>query len=79
MASDERTTKIGYKKLFRLLLDRNMKKTDLLGTISAPTLAKLTKGETVRTDVIYKICMRLQVQPGDIMGIVDENGDDILF
>lgn len=66
---------IKYYKLFDILQRRNMKKTDLLtvANISSPTLAKLTKGETVTTEVILKICQALKVQPGDIMEIVDEN------
>lgn len=64
---------IKYYKLFDLLQRREMKKTDLLtiANISSPTLAKLTKGETVTTEVIEKICNALNVQPGDIMEIVD--------
>jgi DNA-binding Xre family transcriptional regulator len=53
-----------------------MKKTDLLSiaNISSPTLAKLTKGETVTTEVIERICSALKVQPGDIMEhLPDEN------
>lgn len=56
-----------YYRLFDLLARRNMKKTDLLSVISAPTLAKLSKGETVKTDVLCKICDFLGCQPGDIM------------
>ena len=56
-----------YYKLFDLLTRRNMKKTDLLPIISAPTLAKLSKGEAVKTDVLCKICDFLDCQPGDIM------------
>ncbi len=56
-----------YYKLFALLAGRGMKKTDLLSVISAPTLAKLSKGETVKTDVLCKICDFLQCQPGEIM------------
>ncbi len=67
------STGIRYYKLFDILQRRGMKKTDLLGVISSPTLAKLVKGETVRTDVIYNICVALGVQPGDIMEIVDES------
>ena len=54
-------------KLFDLLSRRDMKKTDLLEVISAPTLAKLSKGESVTTDVLCKICAFLDCQPGDIM------------
>ena len=52
-----------------MLQRRELKKTDLLSLagISAPTLAKLSKGETVTTEVIDKICRSLGVQPGDIM------------
>lgn len=56
-----------YYKLFDLLSRRDMKKTDLLEVISAPTLAKLSKGESVTTDVLCKICAFLDCQPGDIM------------
>lgn len=58
-----------YYKLFDLLNRRGMKKTDLLDIagIASPTLAKLTKGETVTTEVICRICAALGVQPGDIM------------
>lgn len=56
-----------YYRLFDLLARRDMKKTDLLSVISAPTLAKLSKGETVKTDVLCKICDFLDCQPGDIM------------
>lgn len=63
---------IRYYRLFDLLQRRDMKKTDLLtlAGISAPTLAKLSKGETVTTEVIEKVCTALQVQPGDIMELV---------
>ena len=56
-----------YYRLFDLLARRDMKKTDLLSVISAPTLAKLSKVETVKTDVLCKICDFLDCQPGDIM------------
>jgi len=60
---------IKYYRLFDLLQRRGLKKTDLLhiARISAPTLAKLSKGEIVTTEIIEKICTALNVQPGDIM------------
>ena len=66
---------IKYYKLFDILQRRNMKKTDLLtaANISSPTLAKLTKGETVTTEVLEKICTALNVQPGDIMECLPDN------
>lgn len=62
---------IKYYKLFDILQRRGMKKTDLLtiANISAPTLAKLSKGDVVTTEIIEKICIALNVQPGDIMEI----------
>lgn len=69
---------IKYYKLFDLLARRGMKKTDLmsLAGISAPTLAKLTKGDTVTTEIIKRICEALQVQPGDIMEYVPANEEE---
>lgn len=60
---------IKYYKLFDLLQRRGLKKTDLLkmANISSPTLAKLSKGESITTEIIVKICAALNVQPGDIM------------
>lgn len=60
---------IKYYRLFDVLTRRGLKKTDLieLAHISAPTLAKLSKGSTVTTEVIDRICTALNVQPGDIM------------
>lgn len=58
---------IKYYKLFDLLNRRGMKKTDLLEIVSAPTLAKLSKGKTVTTEVIGNICKFLDCQPEDIM------------
>lgn len=63
---------IRYNKLFALLNSRGMKKTDLLEVISSPTLAKLSKGDVVKMDVIEKICMFLDCQPGDIMEYINE-------
>lgn len=61
-----------YNKLFALLATREMKKTDLLSVISSPTLAKLSKGESVTTDIIGKLCDFLNCQPGDIMEYVTD-------
>lgn len=54
---------IKYNKLFAILAEKGMKKTDLLKVISSPTLAKLSKGEVVKTDIIDKICLFLGCQP----------------
>lgn len=63
---------IKYYKLFDLLNRKGLKKTDLLKILSSATVAKLSKGENVNTDVINKICKFLNVQPGDIMEYIEE-------
>lgn len=72
--------RMSYNRLWKLLIDKNMKKSDLrkIAGVSASSLAKLGKGENVTTDVILKICTVLQCDVGDIMEIVpDENSDMI--
>ena len=61
-----------YKKLWKLLIDKDMKKKDLraLTGLSSSTIAKMTKNETVSTDVIVKICAVLKCDVGDIMEVV---------
>ncbi len=63
---------IRYYKLFDYLNRYGMKKTDLISKadISAPTLAKLSKGDSINTNIIDKICAALGVQPSDIMEYV---------
>ena len=60
---------ITYRKLFHLLLDRNIKKGELQekAGITASIMARLAKNETVKSDTLGKICDALQCQPGDIM------------
>lgn len=60
---------IKYYKLFDLLNRRGMKKSDLREIISSRTVAKLSKGENVNTEIINKICLYLECQPGDIMEV----------
>ena len=58
-----------YKKLWMLLLQKDMKKKDLeeQAGLSSATIAKLTRGETVTTDVLERICRVLGCDVGDIM------------
>lgn len=68
--------RMSYNRLWKLLIDKNMKKSDLrkVASVSASSLAKLGKGENVTTDVILKICVALDCRVEDIMEIVkDEN------
>ena len=58
-----------YKKLWKLLIDKDMKKTDLLtvANISSNILAKMNKGENVSMDSLQKICKALEYDVGDIV------------
>ena len=63
-----------YKKLWKLLIDKDLKKKDLakIANISNYTVTKLTRGENVTTDVLGKICAALNCGVEDIMEFVDE-------
>lgn len=63
---------ISYKKLWKMLIDRDMKKKDLqkLAGVSAASITKLGKNENVNTEIIEKICLALNCDVGDIMEIV---------
>lgn len=58
-----------YNKLWKLLIDRKMKKKDLLliSGISRGTMAKLGRDENVNTEILAKICNALECDIGDIM------------
>jgi len=68
--------KITYKKLWKLLIDKELRKLDLqrMSGISSTVVAKLSKGENVQTDVLIKICKALSCDISDIMEI--EHTDD---
>lgn len=65
---------ISYKKLWKLLIDKDMKKKDLqqAAGISSASITKLGKNENVNTEIIEKICIALQCDVGDIMEMADE-------
>lgn len=66
---------ISYKKLWKLLIDKDMKKQDLRNAaqLSSSTVAKLTHGENVSTAILLKICTALQCDIADIMEIVPDD------
>ena len=69
---------VSYKKLWKILIDRDMKKKDLMAVanISATSVAKLSKGENIQTDVLVKICQALKCDFADIMEInTPQRGD----
>lgn len=64
---------ISYKRLWKLLIDRDMKKKDLqkLARISSASITKLGKNENVNTEILEKICVALKCDISDIMEITD--------
>jgi DNA-binding Xre family transcriptional regulator len=60
---------ISFRPLWKVLVDRDMKKIDLktAANISSPTLAKLAKNQNVDISTVVKICAALSCQPGEIM------------
>lgn len=66
---------ISYKKLWKLLIDKDMKKKDIqkAAGISAASITKLGKNENVNTEIIEKICVALHCDVSDIMEMVEEN------
>jgi DNA-binding Xre family transcriptional regulator len=60
---------ISYKKLWKLLIDRDLMKKDLskLAGISSASITKLGKNENVHTDILEKICIALNCDIPDIM------------
>lgn len=63
--------KVTYKKLWKLLIDKNLKKVDLLelAPISTSTLARLGKDQYVSMDALVKIASTLNVDIGDIISL----------
>lgn len=67
--------RFSYNKLFKLLIDRNIKKKELreMSGVSATSIAKLGNGANVNTEVLLKICGALNCDIGDIMEFVPGN------
>ena len=70
---------VSYKKLWKLLIDKNMKKKDLRAAsgISTTPLAKLGKDENVSNEILSKICAALNCDVGDIMEMVPDDSKDV--
>lgn len=66
--------KVSYKKLLKLLIDRELKKRDLAdkASVSVATLTKLAKGENVNVDVLVKVCSALECDFSDIMELIPD-------
>ena len=66
--------RISYNKLWKMLIDKNMKKSDLKeqAGISSASIAKLGKGDNITTDALLRICETLNCHLEDIMETVEE-------
>lgn len=66
---------VSYKKLWKLLIDRDMKKKDLLAAagISQSSLSKMKKNENVNMDIVVKVCKALNCDICDIVEIVPDD------
>lgn len=69
---------ICYKKLWKLLIDKDLKKKDLisLAGISQSSLTKMGKNQNVNTDILVRICTALDCQIGDIVELVPDHTHD---
>ena len=67
-----------YKKLWKLLIDRDMKKKDLqiLAGISWASVTKMSKGENVSMDILLKVCTALSCNIGDIVDAVTDSEEE---
>jgi len=67
--------KFSYNKLWKLLIDKNMMKKDLMAktSITSSTIAKMGKNKAVSMEVLGKICLALDCDIGDIVEIIKED------
>ena len=63
-----------YKKLWKILIDKDMSKSDLskMASVSGATLTKLSKGENVNVEILIKICKALDCSLDDIIEIIPD-------
>ena len=73
------TMNVSYKKLWKLLIDKDMMKKDLQkkAGISWATLTKMSKSEVVSTGVLMKVCKVLHCDVGDIVELIDDGADQV--
>lgn len=69
---------ISYKKLWKILIDKDMKKKDLQAQagVSWASVTKLSKGEPVSMEVLMKVCKALDCNIGDIMDFLPDEGEE---
>jgi len=69
---------IKFYKLLDVLNKRNLSKGDLkkLAGISSVTMARISKGDSITTEVLNRICAALDIQPGELMEYVPDEDDE---
>ena len=69
---------ISYKKLWKLLIDRDMKMKDLQSSagISWASVTKLSKGEAVSMDALIKVCKAMNCDIGDVVELIPKDNLD---
>ncbi len=69
---------MSYKKLWKLLIDKDMKKRDLMEMtgISNFTISKMNRGANIQTDILLRICEVFDCNIGDICDAVPKNTED---
>jgi len=70
---------ISYKKLWKLLIDKDLKKKDLptLANISTSSVTKLSKNMNVSTEILEKICRALSCDTSDIMEMIEDTPNNL--
>lgn len=68
---------LSYKKLWKLLIDRDLKKKDLseMANVSSTCIAKLGRNENVNTNILVKICAALECDINDIVELTESTAE----
>jgi len=71
--------KISYKKLWKILIDKDLNKQTLsqVANISASTLTKMSKNESVNIEMLVKICNALDCEFHDIIELVADDAEEV--
>ena len=69
---------ISYNRLWKLLIDKDLKKKDLceMANISTYTIGKMNRGDNITTDVLVRICKALNCSIEEIMEIVPDSSEN---
>lgn len=72
-------SKFSYKKLFKKLIDKDMKNTELMkkAKISKSTFYKIKNGDNVTTDVLLRICNVLECDISEIVECINDSSEEI--